>query len=194
MHAPAEGSPLEARIQRVETELAQLRAAQAGAPRAAANAGFHAATPETAAPPPARFWAGLGKRLATPSGPSAVPPRPESLASMIPPGVRRGWMLWDALTELRAMYWMFIDPRYRLSWTARLAPVVVLAMILTSGFWLPLSGLYYVGFVIDKIADLVLAYILFKLLSYESRRYRETAPDLPPSLRLWAARLFSRRL
>lgn len=103
---------------------------------------------------------------------------------MVPPGVRRGWMLWDALNGLRAIYWMYFDPRYRLSWTGRLGPIVVLVMILTSGFWLPLSGLYYVGFVIDKFADLVLAYILFQLLSHESRRYRETAPDLPPSLRL----------
>ena len=32
-------------------------------------------------------------------------------------------------------------------------------------------------------ACLALAYLLFKLLSYEARRYRETAPDLPPGLR-----------
>ena len=40
------------------------------------------------------------------------------------------------------------------------------------------------GMIIDKAADLILAYFLFKLLSHEARRYRETAPDLPPSLRL----------
>ena len=103
---------------------------------------------------------------------------------MVPPGVRRTWILLDALTELRAMYWMFFDPRYRLSWTARLGPLVILGLILTSGFWMPATGLPYIGLVIDKLVDLVLAYVLFKLLSYEARRYRETAPDLPPSLRL----------
>jgi hypothetical protein len=30
----------------------------------------------------------------------------------------------------------------------------------------------------------VLAYFLFKILIREARRYRETAPDLPASLRL----------
>ena len=185
LHTPADAAPLEARIQRLEAELAQLRTAPPRDPRAA---GFQTAPSAAAAPVPRQpepFWANLGKRLVAPSGPSASPPsRTDGLASMVPPGVRRGWMLWDSLTELRAMYWMFIDPRYRLSWTARLAPIAVLAMILTSGFWLPLSALPYVGFVLDKVADLALAYLLFKLLSYEARRYRETAPDLPPSLRL----------
>ena len=32
--------------------------------------------------------------------------------------------------------------------------------------------------------DLLTLYGLFKILSHEARRYRETAPDLPPSLRL----------
>ncbi len=82
------------------------------------------------------------------------------------------------------MYWMFCDPRYRLSWTARLAPPIILALIVTSLYWMPASVLPYIGMVIDKLVDLVLAYILFKLLSNEARRYRETAPDLPPSLRL----------
>ena len=183
--APADGPPLEARILRLETELAELRTSQGRGP---ANAAFHAAAPDPAAAvvrQPGHLWTNLGKRLAAPSGPAAAPPpRTDALASMVPAGVRRGWMVWDELTELRAIYWMYFDPRYRLSWTARMAPVVVLVLILTSGFWLPLSGLIYVGFVVEKIADLALAYVLFKLLSHESRRYRETAPDLPPSLRL----------
>jgi hypothetical protein len=32
--------------------------------------------------------------------------------------------------------------------------------------------------------DLLLLYSMFKILGHEARRYRETAPDLPPSLRL----------
>jgi hypothetical protein len=30
----------------------------------------------------------------------------------------------------------------------------------------------------------VLAFVLFKVLGQEARRYRETSPDLPPNLRL----------
>ena len=104
---------------------------------------------------------------------------------MVPPGVRHTWLLLDALAELRAMYWMFFDPRYHLSLTARLAPLVFVALILTSYYWTPGTILpFYIGTIIEKLCDLILAYFLFKLLSYESRRYRETAPDLPQSLRL----------
>ena len=81
------------------------------------------------------------------------------------------------------MYCMFFDPRYRLSWLGRLAPAALIALIFSSWLWAPFAGLTGVGWIVVKIADVILAFILFKLLSYESRRYRETAPDLPPSLR-----------
>ena len=104
---------------------------------------------------------------------------------MIPPGVRRTWILFDALRELRAMYCMYFDPRYRLSWLGRLVPLAIMLLILTSNVWMPGTGLPWpLGLIIDKAADLILAYFLVKLLSHEARRYRETAPDLPPSLRL----------
>ncbi len=183
--------PLESRIQRLEMELAQLRTAPTRDSRfaiaQAADATLPVAAPDHAAEVvrrPGRFWTDLGKRLTAPSAPAAAPPRAAGLSSLVPPGVRRTWALWDAITELRAMYWMFFDPRYRLSWTARLAPPVILAMIASSLYWMPGTILPYVGAVIDKIGDLILAYILFKLLSNEARRYRETAPDLPHSLRL----------
>lgn len=184
-------APLESRLQRLEMELAQLRTAPTRDSRlAVARAGdatLPAAVPDPAAEVvrgPGRFWTDLGRRLAAPSAPAAAAPRAVGPSSLVPPGVRRSWALWDAITELRAMYWMFFDPRYRLSWIARLAPPVILAMIATSLYWMPGTILPYVGAVIDKIGDLILAYILFKLLSNEARRYRETAPDLPPSLRL----------
>ncbi len=174
--SPAAPIPLEDRLHRLEAELARLRSGPpADAPASARSIVRH----------PGGFWDGVGKRLLAPSGPPAPPPpRPDDLASVVPPGVRRTWRLLDALTELRAMYWMYFDPRYRLSWFGRLGPLVILALILTSGFWMPATGLPVLGLVIEKLGDLVLAYLLFKLLSHEARRYRETAPDLPPSLRL----------
>src|SRR4051794_30999114 len=49
------------------------------------------------------------------------------------------WVLYEAYTEARAMIDMYLDPRYRyrLTWTARVVPVVLLALILSSWFWLP---------------------------------------------------------
>ncbi len=163
----ADHAHLENRLQRLEAELAQMRGA---------------ATRVTDQPaPPAGFWG----RLLHPSTPARSTHSPSGLPSMLPGGVRQTWLLFDALAELRAMYWMFFDPRYHLSWTARLAPLLILLLILTSYYWTPGTILpFFIGAFIEKMCDLILAYFLFKLLSYEARRYRETAPDLPPSLRL----------
>ena len=148
---------LENRLERLEAELAQLRQTAAATTRIAQQ--------------PARTQA-------------ARPAR--GLPSMVPNSIRHTWLLFEALAELRAMYWMFLDPRYRLSWTARLVPLVILVLIMTSYYWTPGTMILplFLGTVFEKLCDLVLAFGLFKLLSYEARRYRETAPDLPPSLRL----------
>jgi hypothetical protein len=98
----------------------------------------------------------------------------------------RRWLLSDLITDARAMFAMFADPRYHLGWQVRVVVFGLLLAILTSYIWFP--GLSFLpGFlstIIDKIVDLVLAYALYKVLSRETRRYRETAPDLPAHLRL----------
>jgi hypothetical protein len=77
---------------------------------------------------------------------------------------------------------MFTDPRYRLSWFGRVVPIVLLVFYFTWTMWVPLASA--LPFWVDRIVDLPILFALFKTLSYEARRYRQTAPDLPPSLRL----------
>jgi hypothetical protein len=172
-------TPLEDRIRRLEAELARLRTAPVAEPLGSAQ-------PTTGiARQRGRFWDNLGERLLAPSGPAARDASLPSVArDLVPAGVRRTWTLWEVLTELRAMYCMFFDPRYRLSWFGRLAPLILVGLIVSSWIWVPFHDITAVGWILVKIADVVLAYILFKVLSYEARRYRETAPDLPPSMRL----------
>ncbi|HEV3238377.1 MAG TPA: hypothetical protein VGZ25_15405 [Gemmataceae bacterium] len=98
--------------------------------------------------------------------------------------LRRPWLLVEMLAEVRAIFRMFVDPRYHLGWRGRVAPILLVAVILTSSFWVPGTGLTIVGPLFDKCFNLILAYVLFKILSHEARKYRETAPDLPSSLRL----------
>ncbi len=100
-----------------------------------------------------------------------VPPRP---------GIRP-WLFFDAYAELRTMVRMFLDPRYRPTWPARIAPVALLALILTSWIWLPGTSLFPTSIMtlVDKTVDLVLAFLAFKILHREVRRYREVVPDLP---------------
>jgi hypothetical protein len=117
---------------------------------------------------------------APPAPPPAPPPPPPPRA----PEKKRTWLLTEMWAEARAIQYMFFDPRYRMSWGGRVIPLVLLALFLTTGFWLPGTGIEGVGRVLQKAAELVLGFALFKSLNHEARRYRETAPDLPPGWRL----------
>ena len=101
---------------------------------------------------------------------------------------RPAWLLIDAYAEARAMVHMYLDPRYRMTWTGRVVPLVLVIAIVTSSIWFPglaaASSLSpFLGILLMKPVDLVLAYFLFRILGREARRYRETAPDLPSHLR-----------
>jgi len=79
---------------------------------------------------------------------------------------------------------MFVDPRYHLPWSARVLPLSLVVAIITSYYWMPGTTIPVLGTWINKAVDLVLAFVLFKWLGQEARRYRQTSPDLPPNLRL----------
>jgi hypothetical protein len=119
----------------------------------------------------------VGKHLLT----TMVMPAASAAASSPRPPARP-WAIREILAELQAMFYMYVDPRYRLSWPGRVVSPVLLGLFLTTGWWAPyfLCGL---GEILRKPMEMILCFGLIKLLSYEARRYRETAPDLPPSLR-----------
>jgi hypothetical protein len=173
---------LEERIRRLEDALAELRGLQ-GVPGASTRDAGHIQRepppPDTA--PRTSALARLGKRILAEA---AIPSGPVTTPGAAPESPRRSRLWFDALAELRAMYRMFVDPRYRLSLTGRVVPLVLLVAMATSYIWVPGTSIYALGRLLDKVVDLVLAYVLFKVLGREARRYRETAPDLPPWLRL----------
>jgi hypothetical protein len=120
-----------------------------------------------------RWLPSLGGRA--PGAASAGDSRPAASAS---------WLLLDILREFQAILHMYGDPRYRLTWSGRILPVVFLALIATSGFWTyPLTGWMptLLGNLVLKAIDLVPAFCLFKVLSREARRYRATIPQYPSS-------------
>jgi hypothetical protein len=162
---------------RLEAELTRLRAhnapAAAGAPAPSVKKSSTS------------FVSMLGKRLFSPSGPAqGLKPAVEPAPSLVPANVRRTWLLLDTLAELRAILRMFVDPRYHMSLFGWLTPLLLAVAMLTSGWWLPLAAVPGVGWLLDKLVDLAICFVLFKVLGHEARRYRETAPDLPPHLRL----------
>jgi hypothetical protein len=94
----------------------------------------------------------------------------------------RPWLIREILVELQCIYYLYADPRYRLGWIARFVPLILVVAIFTSGLWVPFASV--LGILITKPVDVLLSYVLFRVLAHEARRYRETAPDLPPYLRL----------
>lgn len=92
------------------------------------------------------------------------------------------WLPLEMLSEFRAMIRMYLDFRYSLSWTTRvMVPSLIVALILN---WWIVGSIVLVGWLVSKVMEIVLLYALFKVLSREATRYRQTSPDIPPSLRL----------
>jgi hypothetical protein len=83
----------------------------------------------------------------------------------------------DLYTELRAIFWMFLDRHYRLSWTCRLVVPVFLFLVLAS--WWILGSIPFVGALLDKAFDIVLIVVAYKILAREARTYRELFPQFP---------------
>ncbi len=164
--------PLEERLRRVEAALTKL--AELQEPAAPSDRGVGQVT--TRPGPPSM----LSKAAALLPALSLVS-RPASGATASTTG--KIGLLWDMAAELQAIYYMYVDPRYRLSRFGRFMPLGLMALFLTSGWWMAFIGCG-VGKFFVPLADLAICYVMFKLLNVEARRYRETAPDLPAHLRL----------
>ncbi len=91
-------------------------------------------------------------------------------------GTRPTWLFFDLYSELRAIYWMLLDPRFRLSWSARVLPLV--GLFFAVGVWFFFDGrLLYLGTIIDKVIDAAVVVLVYKILAREARRYREAYPE-----------------
>jgi hypothetical protein len=180
-------SPLEERIRRLETELAALKDTKQLESRVAARVSDQLAQ-ELA--PGSAVTGGLGeigKRLLgvmQPTTPWSFSPRP--------PGKRTGWLFLELFAEARVIVRMYLDPRYRMTWVGRVVPITMLILFLLARYLVasvPIIGpimvdVWLVGILLVNVVQLIVAYILFKVLAQEARRYRETSPDIPASLRL----------
>ncbi len=112
---------------------------------------------------------------------AARPPNPRPVAT---PATRPPWLLLDIWTEGRTIVRMYFDRRFRLTWQARVLPIILIAAIATSWIWIPGTAILpsIVSSLIVKAVDLVLALVLFKVLHREVTRYRVTS-ELPLSVR-----------
>lgn len=129
---------------------------------------------------------------ATLLGHTPVPPGPAlgpAAATAGPHRAGRTWPVFEAINDLRLMYRMAMDPRYRMTWPAWVMVYVILPVILLSSvlwYFIPGYGLLptavqgvlaWVLVPVDKVVDILLAVIAYKVLTRELVRYRELVPD-----------------
>lgn len=90
-----------------------------------------------------------------------------------PKQAHKSWLLHEAYLEARTMLEMYTNSRYRqqMTWTSRVMPLVLLVAIFTTSFWLPVPAI--VSGPVGTLVDLVLAFILFKILNREAQRYKK---------------------
>jgi hypothetical protein len=128
----------------------------------------------TVLPPPEERRASLEPQPPPATAAPPSPPAPSLPLQATLPSIRRyPWLLFDLLGELRTMFRMFFDVRYHVGWSARVTVLILLPLIFTSYYWVPFSSVFLVGTVIEKTVDLLLAFLAYKALSREARRYQE---------------------
>ena len=86
---------------------------------------------------------------------------------------RTTWAFLEVLSELKLLFWMLVDRRYHMGWLTRVICIGLLLAILTSGLWLPFAFDNIVGHLWEKLINLLIGFVMFFILHYELRRYRE---------------------
>jgi hypothetical protein len=97
-----------------------------------------------------------------------VPTGSASSTSNAPPTDKTGWLLIDLWSEVRTFGKMLFDHRYPFSYAGRFGPVIIACAYVFS--WMFLGGI--VGSILERLIDIVLAFVLYKIMSREVQRYR----------------------
>jgi hypothetical protein len=137
-------------VQQVETlddRIRRLEAALSVLQTQQANAAI--AATETGLVPSALFGA---------IAPGLAPSPPEAAFARVP-----------FVQEVRLMGRMYLDARYRLSRLAQFGVPAIIALMVLNFFFL--GSVPYVGFLFERVALIVLAIALYKILSREAARY-----------------------
>jgi|SRR5579883_289963 len=132
------------------------------------------------------------------SPPAETPPATDLLESVLPPAVlplmrllppppdgtiltppepheqpRRGWFLIDLWCELRLAVRMYFDPRYRVSRLSQIAfPLFVALLALNYFLFSVWFSIAVVSPVVERLFDVILAVLAYRVLVRELARYR----------------------
>lgn len=109
--------------------------------------------------------------VATPPPPDGAVLRPP--AAPVDPADRR-WFLTQLWTEVRLVFRMYFDPRYRLSRTAQFVlPGILLLLVFNYFFFSVWVSIVFVSPVVERVLAVVLGILGYKILVRETTRYRQ---------------------
>jgi hypothetical protein len=110
-----------------------------------------------------------------PSPPLPAPGLVSDLGAVIQPGSqRRRWLLFDCVRDIRTTFQMYLDPQYRVRRSTQImVPVLIGFFVLNSLFFSFVFPIPILSTILEKIGDISLAIILYKVLHQEMERYRE---------------------
>jgi hypothetical protein len=174
--------PLEERLHRLETAIAAIQDTRLMEERVLARLSTRLSPDAPPAPPhDAPTAPDAPPADHPPRGLLKLPPAAALLGSNLPPA--SSWSIVELVRELRLMIGMFFDYRFSVSLTARLVPMFALAGMVLSYIFLGSSSIFLLSWffvILDKLVDLVLVLITYKVLSREVARYRKEVSYLPP--------------
>jgi len=92
---------------------------------------------------------------------------------------RRPWLLMELLADFASTFRMYFDPRYRVRRaTQLLVPLIVGLLIVNFVFFRTVFVLPIISTTLEKLVDIVLAILLYKVISREIYRYRQVIGQL----------------
>ena len=167
------------RLQRLEDEVAELRVTMTRfadlmvgeVKEIRKNQSLEPAPPlpEGASLPPETFGEPIAAGNAPPAG--SVPALPIAPA-------RRRWLLTELFGDFRIIFRMYLDPRYRVRRATQLMVPVIVGLFVLNWLFFSSIPIPVVSSAIEKIVDVVLAILIYKVLIRETERYRTTIAQL----------------
>jgi hypothetical protein len=173
-------SEVESRLRRLEASVAALQDTQLMEERVAERVAVRMKrSPMKSLRDSAGVIVDAGKMLlplkSDASGSMARPVEAVADTMPIPPAPDKpGWLLFDLWSEMRTLGKMLFDHRYPFSYAGRFGPVIIGCTYAFS--WLFVSGMPMIGGITERIIDVLLAFLLYKILAREVQRYRAMFP------------------
>lgn len=98
------------------------------------------------------------------------------LDSVTPASARRTWQFFSVLQDLRSIWQMLRDRRYRMSWLGKTLPIALLVLLISQWInlwgWIPLLG-PMMNQIVALLTSFIILCMVFKVLQREVETYRK---------------------